>query len=426
MTKPGDRVKVVTADQSIEGILMPSEEEFVVLKMDTGYNIGIDKKRVREISLLSHAQKREVELPKAEPKPGLPKISILHTGGTIASKVDYTTGGVVAQFEPEKILEMFPELRKIANIDSRLIRNIMSENIRFGHYNIIAHEIKKEIENGSQGIIITQGTDTIHYTGAALSFMLQDLGVPVIIVGAQRSSDRGSSDAALNLLSAALFIAASKSFAGVAVCMHENEEDTTCIILPGLKCRKMHSTRRDAFKAINAEPWAKVDFKARKVDYLRTDFSKRNSKIPEVREFKENLEVGILKTYPNMFSDIVSAFKGYDGLIIEGTGLGHAPIIEIDELTKEHTKIYSAIKELIDNNTIVALTTQTIYGEVNMNVYSPGRKLLDIGILGNYMDMTTETAFIKLAWLLSNYPKHKVKELFSQNLIGEISKRLEK
>jgi glutamyl-tRNA(Gln) amidotransferase subunit D len=321
---------------------------------------------------------------------------------------------------------MFPELRDIANIESRLIRNIMSENIRFGHYNIIAHEIKKEIENGTNGIIITQGTDTIHYTGAALSFMLKDLGIPVIIVGAQRSSDRGSSDAALNLLSAALFITASKSFAGVAVCMHENEEDTTCLIHPGTKCRKMHSTRRDAFQSINVQPWARVDFKAKKIDFLRTGFKKRNSKVPEVREFKENLEVGIVKTYPNMFADVFSLYTNYDGLIIEGTGLGHIPIIDIDNLTKEHNKIYTAVKELISNDVVVALTTQTIYGEINMNVYSPGRKLLDIGMLGNYLDMTPETAFIKLAWLLSNYPKNRVRELYSVNLVGEISKRLEK
>lgn len=426
MTKPGDKVKVITSDQEIEGVLMPSEEEFVVLKMDTGYNIGIDKKRVREIALISHPVKREVSLPKAQPKTGLPKISILHTGGTIASKVDYSTGGVVAQFEPEKLIEMFPELRSIANIESRLIRNIMSENIRFAHYNIIAHEIKKEIENGAEGVIITQGTDTLHYTGAALSFMLHGLGVPVVVVGAQRSSDRGSSDAALNLLSAALFITASKNFAGVTVCMHETEEDTTCLILPGVKCRKMHSSRRDAFKPINTDAWARVDFKNHKIDFLRTDFLKRNVQIPEVREFKENLEVGIIKTYPNMFSDVFKLYKKYDGVIIEGTGLGHMPIIEADELTKEHTLIYTTLKELIDNDVIVALTTQCIYGEVNMNVYSPGRKLLDIGVLGNYTDMTTETAFIKLAWLLSNYPKNKVRELYSTNLAGEISKRLEK
>ena len=425
--KPGDRVKVTTSDQEIEGTLMPEEKEFVVLKMDTGYNLGLDKKRVREISPISHAQTPEkAKLMPPEPKEGLPKITILHTGGTIASKVDYTTGGVVARFKPEEILEMFPELREIANIDSRLVSNMFSEDMRFGHYNVLAHEVRKEIEKGADGIIITHGTDTLHYTAAALSFMLPDLGTPVILVGAQRSSDRGSSDAALNLLSAAHFISAHKEFAEVAICMHETEQDTTCLILPGTKSRKMHSSRRDAFKPINTEAWARVDFRAKKVEFLHTGYNKRKGKIPEVREFKENLEIGFFKAHPNMYADEILAYKGYDGLIIEGTGLGHISINEIDKHTKENTAIYTAIKELITAGTLVAMTTQTIYGEIDMNVYSTGRKLLDIGVLGNYCDMTPETAYVKLAWLLSNYPKHKAQELYSQNISGEISKKLEK
>ena len=427
MTKPGDRVKVTTPDQEIEGILMPEEKEFIILKMDTGYNMGIDKKRVREILPIHHAHpSKEIKLMPPEPKTGLPKITILHTGGTIASKVDYSTGGVVARFSPEEILSMFPELRNIANINSRLISNMFSEDMRFGHYNVLAHEIKKEIENGADGIIVTHGTDTLHYTSAALSFMLLNPGVPVILVGAQRSSDRGSSDAALNLLSAAHFISAHREFAEIAVCMHETEEDTTCLILPGTKCRKMHSSRRDAFKPINTDAWARVDFKARKVDFLRTGYNKKDENKPEVREFKENIEVGIIKSHPNMHADEILAYKGYDGLIIEGTGLGHIAINEVDHYTKENTKIYTALKELIESGTIIAMTSQTIYGEVDMNVYSTGRKLLDLGILGNYLDMTPETAYIKLAWLLSNYPKHQVKELYSQNISREISNKLEK
>lgn len=425
--KPGDRVKVTTNDQEIEGTLMPEEKEFVVLKMDTGYNIGIDRKRVREILSISHAQAPgKAKLMPSEPKAGLPKIAILHTGGTIASKVDYTTGGVVARFKPEEILEMFPELREIANIDSRLVSNMFSEDMRFGHYNVLAHEVRKEIEKGADGVIITHGTDTLHYTAAALSFMLHGLGTPVILVGAQRSSDRGSSDAALNLLSAAHFISAHREFAEVAICMHETEQDTTCLILPGTKSRKMHSSRRGAFKAINTEAWARVDVRAKRVEFLRTGYNKRNSTIPEVRELKENLEIGLIKAYPNMYADEILAYKGYDGLVIEGTGLGHIPINEIDKYTKENTAIYTAIKELIAAGTLVAMAAQTIYGEVDMNVYSTGRKLLDIGVLGNYLDMTPETAYIKLAWLLSNYPKHMAQELYSQNIAGEISKKLEK
>lgn len=441
--KPGDRVKVVTAEESIEGVLMPEsgsadegqpdrgsarpdEKDFVVLKLDTGYNLGIDKKRVREIQVVKE-YKAKTATPAAEkPKSGLPTIAILHTGGTIASKVDYETGGVVAHFSPEELLGMFPELKEIANIKSRLVRQMFSEDMRFAHYNLLAHEVEKEIKAGVDGVIITHGTDTMHYTAAALSFMLNNLGVPVILVGAQRSSDRGSTDAALNLLSAAFFIVASKDFAEVALCMHEGIDDDWCVILPGTKSRKMHSSRRDAFQAINVAPWARVNIREKKVDLLRTGYRKRAKTAPSVRPFKENLKVGLLKAHTNMYTSEFEAYKGFDGLVLECTGLGHLPINEIDEFTKEHAKIAETIKKLTQAGTIIAATTQTIYGRIDMNVYSTGRKMQELGIIGNNTDMTPETAFIKLAWLLSNAPKDKVKGSYGTNLVGEISERLEK
>ncbi len=425
MANPGDRVKVVTAEEGIEGTLMPDEKDFVMLKLDTGYNIGIDKKRVKEIILIKEHKTKEALTPKAEEKKNLPTIAILHTGGTIASKVDYETGGVVSKFKPEEMLEMFPELKEIANIKSRLVRQMFSEDMRFAHYNILAREIEKEIKDGADGIIVTHGTDTMHYTGAALSFMLQNLGVPVILVGAQRSSDRGSTDAALNLISAAFFIVASKDFAEVALCMHENTSDEWCDILPGTKSRKMHSSRRDAFQAINVTPWARVNVKEKKVELLRTGYRKKAKTTASVRPFKEDIKVGMLKVHPNMYATEFEFYKGYDGLIVEGTGLGHIPINEIDEETKEHTKIAEAIKKLVQAGTVVATATQTISGSINLNVYSTGRKMQELGIIGNLADITPETGFVKLAWLLSNYPKDKAKELYSQNLAGEISTRLE-
>jgi glutamyl-tRNA(Gln) amidotransferase subunit D len=425
MAKPGDRVSVVTADEKIEGVLMPEEKDYLVLKLDTGYNLGIDKNRVQEVQVAKEHKEKKTELPKAEQKKGLPTIAILHTGGTIASKVDYETGGVIARFTPEEIIGMFPEIKEIANIKSRLIRNMWSEDMRFAHYNILAREVEKEAKEGADGIIITHGTDTLHYTAAALSFMLNNLGIPVVLVGAQRSSDRGSSDAATNLLSAAFFITRSKDFAEVALCMHENANDDWCVILPGTKSRKMHSSRRDAFQAINVVPWARVNLKEQKVDLLRTGYRKRAKTSVSVRPFKEELKVGLLKMHTNMHSQEFEAYKGFDGLILESTGLGHIPLNEIDELTKEHTKIAEAVKKLVQSGTIVAATTQTIHGSVNMNVYSTGRKMQELGIIGNYTDMTPETAFIKLAWLLSNTPKEKVKELYAKNLVGEITERLE-
>ncbi|MEM4263705.1 MAG: Glu-tRNA(Gln) amidotransferase subunit GatD, partial [Candidatus Woesearchaeota archaeon] len=401
------------------------EKEFIVVKLDTGYNMGIKKEKVKEIKPMGRKKEQaKAEFPKETQKPGLPTITILHTGGTIASKVDYETGGVIARFEPEEIIAMFPELKEIANIKSRLINNMFSEDMRFSHYNIIAKEIEKEIKAGASGVIVTHGTDTLHYTAAALSFMLQDLSIPVILVGAQRSSDRGSSDAALNLISAAFFIAADKHFAEVAVCMHANTEDETCIILPGTKCRKMHSSRRDAFQAINTEPIAIVNYSQKKVDMLKSEYNKTSKKPLKLMPIKDNLQIGMLKARPNMFADELRMYEVFDGLIIEGTGLGHMPINEIDNHTKEHTKILEALKKIAARIPVV-MTTQTIFGQVDMNVYSTGRKLIEAGIIGNYCDTTPETAYIKLAWLLSNYPKEKIKELMSKNIAGEISERIE-
>ena len=200
MADPGDRVKIHTADEMFEGILVPSfEKDVLILKLDNGYNIGINKNRILKIETIQIRHEKKVRSINTPHKKGLPKLTILHTGGTIASKVDYETGGVIAQFSPEEILQMFPGISSIANIHSRLIWNIQSEFMRFSHYNLIAKEINKEIKKDAHGIIITHGTDTMHYTAAALSFILEDLPVPVILVGAQRSSDRGSSDAKLNL-----------------------------------------------------------------------------------------------------------------------------------------------------------------------------------------------------------------------------------
>ncbi|MBI4144924.1 Glu-tRNA(Gln) amidotransferase subunit GatD [Candidatus Woesearchaeota archaeon] len=423
MHKAGDRVRIVTNDESIEGILLPDESHYHVVKLDSGYNIGVDKKRVKDVKVLeAHKEKREKEHVVAAKK-GLPSITILHTGGTIASKVDYETGAVTSRFTPDEILALFPELRDIANIDSRLVRNMASDDMRFAHYNILAKEVEKEVAKGVKGVIITHGTDTLHYTGAALSFALRNLPIPVILVGSQRSSDRGSSDAGVNLISAATFIAAT-DFAGVGVCMHETTNDTTCVILPGVKCRKMHSSRRDAFRAINTTPWARVDHKTKNITFLRTDYPRPNGTF-NVKPFKETLKVGLAFVHTNMYAEEFACFKGWDGLVIAGTGLGHAPISEIDAETKEHPKIFNAIKQLITAGTIVAMTTQTIYGQVDMNVYAPGRKLLDLGVLGNLADMHPETAFIKLAWLLSNYPAAEATRLYGVNIAGELSERLE-
>ncbi|MDP6547633.1 MAG: asparaginase domain-containing protein, partial [Candidatus Woesearchaeota archaeon] len=224
--KPGDRVKVVTSDEIKEGILMPNQEtDSVVIKLDNGYNVGIDKKKVKEVKIIEKYKEKEAksktEIKKDSKKP---TITILHTGGTIASKVDYKSGAVYSSFNPEDLLEMFPELFKIANFDSKLIANMWSDDLRFKHFEIIAKAIEKEVKKGVDGIIIGMGTDNLAVASAALAFIIEETPIPILLVGAQRSSDRGSSDAAMNLICAAEFIAKT-DFTGVAICMHENTGD---------------------------------------------------------------------------------------------------------------------------------------------------------------------------------------------------------
>lgn len=429
--KPGDFVEVITTEEKITGTLLQSPEldkNIIILKLSSGYNIGIDEKKIKKISVTQPAPKAapEKEKPAAAPKASstLPKISILHTGGTIASKVDYRTGGVVAKFTPEEILAMFPELKGLAAIDSRLIRNMWSEDMRFAHYNVMAKEVAKEAAGGADGVIITHGTDALHYSAAALAFALENVGIPVILVGSQRSSDRGSTDSALNLVAAAYFITHS-DFAGVAICMHENLSDNAALILPPLKSRKMHTSRRDAFRPINVPAIARVDPEQGTVSFLSEKHAKKNKRSPvKLRLFNEALKIGILKTHPNMYAAEVAAYTRFDGLVLEGYALGHAPINAIDEHTGEHKKILAALAALA-KKIPVAMASQCIYGRLQMNVYSTARDLQAAGIVGNLSDMTPETTFIKLAWLLSNYKKSEVKELITRNLRGEITERTE-
>jgi len=421
--KPGDKVKIITEDDEFTGTLMPNEEtDSVVLKLDNGYNIGIDKEIVKKITIITPYKETEEKKEPVKQNKKLPTISILHTGGTIASKVDYKTGGVVAQFSPEEIIQMFPELKAIANIRSKLISNMFSEDIRFIHYSQIAQAIEEEVKQGCKGIIVTHGTDTLTYTSAALSFMLENLTVPVILVGAQRSSDRGSSDAGMNLICAAEFIAKT-DFCEVAICMHETAEDENCVILPGTKTKKLHSSRRDAFKSVNSSPFAKISYKTREIEFLRQDYMKENKGNLNVKDKIEE-KVAILRVHTNMMPEQFEFYtkQGYKGLIIEGTGLGHAPVNVPNVECKIHNKNKEAIKQLVDSGCIVVMTLQTTFGRVHMHVYSSGIELKKIGVHSG-KDMLTETAFIKLAWLLGNYKKEEAEDLIGKNLVGEITER---
>ncbi len=424
------KVKILLKDgNSFEGIILERPETFpegfITLKLDSGYNIGIDKSTIKEIreigniSLGKGEKVKKIKKIKEKEQKGKekPKLVILHTGGTIASRVDYSTGGVIAQLSPEDLLEMVPELGEWFKVESRLIANIMSENIRFEHYNLFMKEIKSEIEKGADAIIMGHGTDTMHYTAAALHYGIENLPIPIILVGAQRSSDRPSTDAWLNLKGAALFakeaikeaIKNSKTIAGVFIAMHKAHSDNIISILPGYRCRKMHTSSRDAFKPINANPVAEVDVSNEKVNFIDTgDFViSEREKLNNLRIhlYDPELKIAIIKAHPNMSPQEILSYKDFDGIILEGTGLGHFPILG-DNISDKNNEILNALKTL-SNKIPIIMTSQCINGRVNMDVYAPGRILREIGIEGHLSDLTPEATFIKLAHELSKKKKLK-------------------
>jgi len=419
----GDIVEIEHGRTRVVGSIIPSEKLGVLsLKLDAGYNIGIKINKGIRVRKLSKGKKVGKARPmKFKKNRGLPTVSILQIGGTIASRVDYRTGAVFTTFEPKDLLTLVPELVSMANIESRLVSNMFSEDMRFAHYTKIAKEIAKEAKKNSKGIILPHGTDTMAYTAAALAFMLEDIQIPVILVGAQRSSDRGSTDAIMNLVCAVEFITKT-DFVGVGICMHESTNDDNCVILPACKTRKLHTSRRDAFKPVNDMPIARIGYKTREIEFVKKNYRKPvKGKKLRVRDGMER-KVALLKVHPSMDYKHVEFFKkhGYKGLVVEGTGLGQAPVGTPNKLCEENKKIMKAFEDLIKAGCVVVMTSQCIFGRVQMHVYSNAVDLVDAGVIPGE-DMLPETAFVKLAWLLGNFPKDKVKELVRKNLRGEIS-----
>jgi glutamyl-tRNA(Gln) amidotransferase subunit D len=428
--RPGDKIRIICADKTHEGILIDEKKEVTVIKLENGYNIGIENKKIKKTEVLEKGKELEIKYaPDRQKKEGnekgLPKIAILHTGGTIASKVDYRTGAVYSSFRPEDLLGLFPELGDIARFDSRLIANMWSEDLRFRHFSVIAEAVAEEVKKGAEGVIIGIGTDNLAVAAAGVSFAIEKCPVPVIFVGAQRSSDRGSSDAAMNLVCAAEFIVKS-DFAGVAICMHDYMSDERCAILPACKTKKLHSSRRDAFKAVNDFPIAYVDYRTRNIQLKKTDYAKKDQKdqknnIVIKPRFEE--KTGLVKMHVNFFAKQLDCFKNYKGLVIEGMGLGQIPGEVTNEWSTDNKDIFPAIKSLVDSGCIVVMTTNCIFGRVNLNVYSKGRDILALGVVAGE-DMLAETALVKLAWLLGNYTPDKAKSLVGINLRGEINERI--
>ncbi len=396
----GKRVRIRAKGRIFEGIAMPSFTGNFVLKLDNGYNIGFKEYELLEVleESLPHQ-----ELKKLEKKEGLPEVKIISTGGTIASKVDYRTGAVTSQFTAEEIASEVPEITEVCNVDAELLYNILSENMKPKNWIELARRVYDALKR-YDGVIITHGTDTMHYSASALAFMLST-PKPVVFVGAQRSSDRPSSDAAMNLLCAAK--AATEDLGEVVVTMHGSTSDDFCYVHRGVKVRKNHTSRRDAFQSVNARPIAKIDYPSLNVEWLSWRFRRGERELKLMDRLEE--KVVLIKFFPGLSSDILEYYhsRGYRGFVIEGTGLGHVSTDWIETIRR------------IAEDSVVVMTSQCLWGRICDRVYDTGRDLLKAGVIEGE-DMLPEVALIKLMWLLGNYSVEETKEMVGKNVVGEI------
>ena len=406
----GDKIKVKKNGVEYQGVAMPNSGKYVVLKLDSGYNIGVNPGDAH-IELIEKKEysssKEKSETKQVDSK--LPKVSIISTGGTIASKIDYRTGAVSAQFSADDILESIPELQKMALFKGRVVYNVLSENMKPEYWPELAEAVIEEIENGADGIIIAHGTDTMMYTAAVLSFMVKT-PVPIVLVGSQRSADRPSSDNVMNVICAAKV--ATSDIAEVCVVMHDSISDDRCGIYRGVRVRKMHTSRRDAFWPINSDPIGFVDYSTKDLEII-SDYATRNSsKLGS--ETNIDPRCGLIKFVPGAKPDILSYYtrENYRGIVIEGTGLGHVSSDWVPEIEKA-TKAGIA----------VVITSQCLYGRVCDRVYDTGRDLIKAGAIEG-KDMLPEVALVKLMWALGqSNDLDTVLELMETNIAGEFSLR---
>ncbi|WP_284010183.1 Glu-tRNA(Gln) amidotransferase subunit GatD [Haloarcula pelagica] len=407
----GDRVRVDRADQTYEGVLLPSSTpDHLAIKLDGGYNVGVDRADA-DVEVLEsdvydvESAQDEQGQSRIEFDDDLPTVSLISTGGTIASTVDYRTGAVTAQFDAEDVLRAVPDLAGIANYRGRVVANILSENMTPAVWQDLVRAIHEEIEAGADGVVVMHGTDTMQFTAAAIAFML-DTPVPIVFTGSQRSADRPSSDNVMNAVCSVE--AATSDCAEVLVCMHADESDDRCALHRGTRVRKNHTSRRDAFETVGARPLGEVDYDTdgdNEVSFRRAYAERGETDLALADDIET--DVDLVKFTPGMDASLLeAAAEDSAGIVIEGTGLGHVNTDWIDAI------------EALD--VPVVMTSQCLEGRVCDRVYDTGRDLLEAGVVEGE-DMLPGTAKVKLMWTLAN--TEDVEDAMGESLAGEIQDR---
>ena len=406
--KVGDSIKI-TSDLTYTGILMPryesGDDSHIILKLKSGYNVGININEIQKIEVIPSQEIKSEHVEKQKENLSLPKILLISTGGTIASKVDYRTGAVTPALSASELNEAVPELAKIANIDSEVLFSEYSENLQPEHWLKIAEKLDSISNSDYTGIIIAHGTDTMHYTSSFLSFALSGFPIPIALVGSQRSSDRPSSDAALNLIAATKFLTES-NVKGIFVVMHNNASDETVVCHKGTRVRKNHTSKRGAFETMGDDPaFIITENKIKK--NMGDDFFKNTKYEPKLRL---DTKVSLVKYHPGYDPKQVENLTklGFKAIIFEGTGLGHVG-----------KTMYNVIKDAKKQGIFLGMTSQCLDGSVRMTVYDSGRDLLDLGIIP-LENMISETALVKAMWSLGNSSNiEEMQALMLKNIASE-------
>ena len=404
----GDLVKIIS-ELTYSGILMPryesGDESHVVLKLKSGYNIGIEFEEIKKIEKIGQIESGTKDTQILEKDDKLPKLLLLSTGGTIASKVDYRTGAVTPALSAKELYEAVPEIAKIANVDAEVLFSEYSENLQPEHWLEIAKKIDSVANSDYLGIIIAHGTDTMHYSSAFLSFALSGFKKPIVLVGSQRSSDRPSSDAALNLIGATKFLVQTKS-TGIFIVMHQNESDDAIACHLGTRVRKNHTSKRNAFQTVGSEP-AFIMYEDKILKNLEKDYFSEKQYNPRINL---DTKVALIKYHPGFDPNVIDSLiqLQFKAIIFEGTGLGHIG-----------KTMYDSVKKAKENGIFLGMTSQCIDGRVSMTVYESGRDLLDMGIVP-LENMIPEVALVKAMWVLGNSnSEDAVKRMMLENYSSE-------
>lgn len=408
--KVGDFAKI-HSDLTYSGIIMPryehSDEMHLVLKLKSGYNVGLEIEKIKNVEKISQDEKKSKESISVKKNPALPNVLLLSTGGTIASKIDYRTGAVTPALSAEELNSSVPELAKLANIDAEVLLSEYSENITPEHWLEIASRLNEYANSNYSGIIIAHGTDTMHYTSSFLSFALSGFPIPIALVGSQRSSDRASSDAALNLIAAVRFLV-EKNKKGIYVIMHNDENDDAIACHLGTRVRKNHTSKRGAFQTVGDVPaFLIVDDKI--IENFSGEFFTNTQYQPKINL---DTKAALIKYHPgfdpNLLEKIIE--MNYRAIIFEGTGLGHIG-----------KTMYQNVKKAQDKGIFIGMTSQCIDGRVRMTVYESGRDLLNLGIIP-LANMIPEVALVKSMWALGNAKnKEEISNIMQSNIASEIS-----